>query len=98
MFGYFFSLISVITASFGFPIFHQESFTNLSTGQADGDEIPLGGLNFTENEAFLLVGYPAGLLRIVGFGLIDTLLFERNEQVWGWIGILPFSFYDLGHD
>lgn len=62
--------------------------TYLSTGQANADDVALGGLDLTEQEALLLIGDPAGLLRVVRFRLIDTLLLERHEQVRGGILIL----------
>lgn len=65
-----------------------EEITYLAARQADADDIALGGFDLAEEVAILLVGHPARLLRIVGFRLIDPLLFEGDEKVRGRIGIL----------
>lgn len=62
--------------------------THLAARQADADDITLGGFDLTKEIALLLVGHPARLLRVVGFRLIDPLLLERDEEVWGRIGII----------
>ena len=58
-----------------------------TTWDTNGDEVTLGSLDLTEKETFLFIGDPARFLSIVRFCLIDSLLFERDEQVLGWIGI-----------
>lgn len=62
--------------------------THLAARQADADDITLGGFDLAKDMALLLVGHPACLLRIVGFRLVDSLLLEGDEEVWGRIGIL----------
>lgn len=62
--------------------------THLAARQADADDIALGGFDLAEEVALLLVGHPACFLRVVGFRLIDPLLFEGDKEVWGRIGIL----------
>ena len=59
----------------------------LTAGNLNGDKVSLGALDFTLDEAFLLAWDPASLLAIVGLALIDSLLFKRNVQEFGGIGI-----------
>lgn len=73
------------------------SVTHLAPGKVDGDQVALGGLDLSLQEALLLVGYPACLLAIVRFALVDTLLLERHEQVRGWIGIVTLLLLWLRH-
>lgn len=72
-------------------------FNYLASGQVDCHQLSLGGLDFTLDEALLLVGHPASLLTIVGLALVDTFLFERNEQVWSRIGVLALLNLWLRH-
>jgi hypothetical protein len=69
----------------------------LATGQADNDHIALGGLDLSKEVALLFVGNPAGLLAIVGFALIDALLFEGHEQVGCWVWVLTLLLHDAWH-
>uniref|UniRef100_A0A2M4DMR2 Uncharacterized protein n=1 Tax=Anopheles darlingi TaxID=43151 RepID=A0A2M4DMR2_ANODA len=69
----------------------------LATRQANGNQVTLGGLDFTQQVALLLVRNPASLLGIVRLALIDTLLFERNEKERGWVRILSDLNYWLRH-
>lgn len=73
-------------------------FHYLTTCNGDGDNISLGWLDFGQDIAEFFIGNPASLLGIIGFRLIDTFLFEWDEQpLWG-IGIITFLFHDLWHD
>lgn len=64
------------------------TITHLAARQADADDFTLGGFDLAEEVAVLLVGHPACFLRVVRFRLIDSLLLERDKEVWGRIGIL----------
>lgn len=69
----------------------------LASGKVDGHQVALGGLNFSLHKALFFVWNPASLLAIVGLALVDTFLFERNEQVWGRIGVLTLLLLWLRH-
>lgn len=69
----------------------------LASWKIDGHQIALGGLDLSLQEAFLLIGHPACLLAIVRLALVDSLLFERYEQVWGWVGVFALLFDWLRH-
>lgn len=60
----------------------------LATSDANADDIALGGLDLSQQVTLLFVGDPARLLGVVRFRLIDTLLFERHEQIRSGILIL----------
>lgn len=59
----------------------------LTTGDLDGDEVTLGALDLTLDETLLLIGNPASLLAIVGLACVNSLLFKRDEQELGGIGV-----------
>lgn len=69
----------------------------LASGQADGHQVALGGLNLPLHEALFLVRHPASLLAIVGLALVDTFLLQRNEQVWGRIGVFALLYGGFRH-
>lgn len=64
------------------------SDTYIATSQGNADDVSLGGLDVTEQVTLLVIGDPTGLLRVVRFRLIDTLLLQRHEQIRGGILIL----------
>lgn len=66
----------------------EKNHTHLATGQRNGDDVALGRLNLAHEVALLLVGDPACLFTIVRLGLVDSLLFERYEQIRGRIELL----------
>lgn len=72
-------------------------YNYLTTGQVDGHQITLGGLDLALQEALLFVRHPACLFAIVRLALVDTLLFQRNEQVRSRIGVLALLDNRLRH-
>lgn len=76
---------------------YDKLYNYLATGQVDGHQITLGGLDLTLHEALLFVGHPACLFAIVRLALVDTLLFQRNEQVRSRIGVIALLDYWLRH-
>lgn len=71
--------------------------THISAGQSYGDQITLGASDLSLNETVGLVRHPARFLRIVRLGLVNSLLFERHEQVRGRIRIVAFLFHYTRH-
>lgn len=69
----------------------------LATRKDDGHQVTLGSLDFALKEALLFIRHPACLLAIVWLALVDTFLFQRNEQVRGRIGILAHLGNGLRH-
>lgn len=69
----------------------------LTAGESDSHQLALGGLDLTEDVAESLIRDPAGLLGVIRLRLIDTLLFEGDEQPFRWIGIVSDLLFNLWH-
>lgn len=71
--------------------------TYLAARQADADDVALGGFDLAKEVALLFVRHPARLFRVIRFRLVDPLLLEGDEEVWGRIGIFSLLLYRGWH-